>query len=125
MLTVTVFVFLLIVFDIAAMRWGFTSSDGPESREWERRQQRAWPEERASECSARRRAGWAALVAYGRRAARIRRVQPSLPEMSPLCQNRFSPRVSVKVLHSSRVMNVTAPSYPDLLVHNELILAKL
>jgi hypothetical protein len=41
MLTVTVLLFLLIVLDIAAMRWGFTSSDGPESREWERRQQRA------------------------------------------------------------------------------------
>ena len=51
MLTVTVLLFLLIVLDIAAMRWGFTSSDGPESKEWERRQQRAWPEERASERS--------------------------------------------------------------------------
>ena len=45
MLTVLVFLFLLIVFDIAAMRWGFTSSDGPESKEWERRQQRAWLQE--------------------------------------------------------------------------------
>lgn len=42
MLTVLVFLFLLIVFDIAAMRWGFTSSDGPESKEWERRCQHAW-----------------------------------------------------------------------------------
>jgi hypothetical protein len=44
MLTILVLVFLLIVFDIAAMLWGFTSSDGPESKEWERRQQRAWPQ---------------------------------------------------------------------------------
>jgi hypothetical protein len=42
MLTVLVFLFLLIVFDIAAMRWGFTSSDGPESKEWERRWQHIW-----------------------------------------------------------------------------------
>ena len=42
MLTVLVFLFLLIVFDIVAMRWGFTSSDGPESKEWERRWQHAW-----------------------------------------------------------------------------------
>jgi hypothetical protein len=85
MLTITVLLLLLIVLDIAAIRWGFTSSDGPESREWERRQQRAWPEERSEARSARRRSGRAALVAYGRRAARTRRVQPSVPEMSPLC----------------------------------------
>ena len=42
MLTVLVLLFLLIVFDIAAMYWGFTSSDGPDSKEWERRQQWAW-----------------------------------------------------------------------------------
>jgi hypothetical protein len=42
MLTVLVLLFVLIIFDIAAMRWGFTSSDGPESKEWERRQQRVW-----------------------------------------------------------------------------------
>ena len=63
MLTVTVVVLLLIVFDIAAMRWGFISSDGPESKEWERRQQRAWPKECSEARSARRRAGRAALDA--------------------------------------------------------------
>ena len=42
MLIVLVFLFLLIVFDIAAMRWGFTSSDGPDSKEWERRWHHAW-----------------------------------------------------------------------------------
>lgn len=39
MLTVLVFLFLLIVLDIAAMRWGVISSDGPDSKEWERRRQ--------------------------------------------------------------------------------------
>jgi hypothetical protein len=29
---------LLIVLDIAAMRWGAISLDGPDSPEWERRQ---------------------------------------------------------------------------------------
>ena len=42
MLTIIVLVFMLIIFDIAAMRWGFTSNDGPESKEWERRRQHAW-----------------------------------------------------------------------------------
>jgi hypothetical protein len=50
MLTILVFLFLLIVLDIAAMRWGFTSSDGPESKEWERRQQRAWPQDCSVKC---------------------------------------------------------------------------
>jgi hypothetical protein len=45
MLTIFVLVFLLIVFDIVAMRWGFISSDGPENKEWERRQQYAWLQE--------------------------------------------------------------------------------
>ena len=30
--------FILIVLDIAAMRWGVSSLDGPDSPEWERRQ---------------------------------------------------------------------------------------
>ena len=38
MLTILGLLFLLIVFNFAAMRWGFISSDGPESKEWERRQ---------------------------------------------------------------------------------------
>ncbi len=45
MLTVLVLLFLLIVLGIAAMRWGFISSDGPESEEWERRRQYAWRRE--------------------------------------------------------------------------------
>ena len=84
MLTVTVLLFLLIVLDIAAMRWGFTSSDGPESSEWERRQQRAWPEERSEGRSAKRRAGRAVLVACGRQAARIRGYSRRYRKMSPL-----------------------------------------
>jgi hypothetical protein len=43
MFTIITLLFLLLVFDIAAMRWGFNSSDGPRSKEWERR--RAWLEE--------------------------------------------------------------------------------
>ena len=31
------FVVVLVAFDIAAWRWGIDSSDGFESREWERR----------------------------------------------------------------------------------------
>jgi hypothetical protein len=50
MLTVLVLLFLLIVFDIAAMYWGFTSSDGPESKEWERRRQHAWLRECSETC---------------------------------------------------------------------------
>ena len=42
MLTILVLLFLLVIFDIAAICWGFTSSDGPESEEWERRRQHAW-----------------------------------------------------------------------------------
>ena len=42
MLIILTFLFLLLVFDIAVMRWGFDSSDGPESKEWERRQQHGW-----------------------------------------------------------------------------------
>ena len=38
MITILVLVLLLIVLDLAAMRWGATSSDGAESKEWERRQ---------------------------------------------------------------------------------------
>jgi hypothetical protein len=45
MLTIFVLLFLLIIFDIAAMRWGFISSDGPDSKEWERRRQYAWRRE--------------------------------------------------------------------------------
>jgi hypothetical protein len=56
MLIVLVFLFLLIVLDIAAMRWGFTSSDGPDSKEWERRRQQAWLQEcsetRSAKCIA-------------------------------------------------------------------------
>ncbi len=44
MLTIILFLLVVIVLDIAAMRWGFTSNDGPESKEWEHRQHYAWPE---------------------------------------------------------------------------------
>ncbi len=54
MLTVLALVFLLIVFDIAAMRWGFNSSDGPDSEEWERRRQHAWLRKRSQTHLARR-----------------------------------------------------------------------
>ena len=42
MLTLLVFLFLLLIFDIAAMRWGVDSSDGLESKEWERRRHYVW-----------------------------------------------------------------------------------
>ena len=42
MLIIIVFLFLLLVVDIAAMRWGFNSSDALESKEWERKQQHGW-----------------------------------------------------------------------------------
>ena len=45
MLTILVYILILIIFDIAALYWGFNSSDGPESSEWRRRQQNAWPQE--------------------------------------------------------------------------------
>ncbi len=38
MITILVLVLLFIILDLAAMRWGTTSSDGVESKEWERRQ---------------------------------------------------------------------------------------
>jgi hypothetical protein len=38
MITILVLVLLFIVLDLAAMRWGTISSDGVESKEWERRQ---------------------------------------------------------------------------------------
>ena len=38
MLTLFVIVVLLVALDIAALRWGFDSSDGVNSPEWERRQ---------------------------------------------------------------------------------------
>lgn len=37
MFTIIVLLVLLIVLDIAALRWGYDSSDGIESKEWERR----------------------------------------------------------------------------------------
>ena len=38
MFIIIALLFLLIALDITAMRWGFNSSDGLESKEWERRQ---------------------------------------------------------------------------------------
>ncbi len=37
MLTIIIIVALFIVLDIAALRWGFDSSERVNSREWERR----------------------------------------------------------------------------------------
>ena len=39
MLTLVFLFITLVVLDIAAFRWGFTSSDGVNNPEWERRQQ--------------------------------------------------------------------------------------
>jgi len=36
MLTFIIFLVLLIVFNLAAMRWGFDSRDGIDSPEWEK-----------------------------------------------------------------------------------------
>jgi hypothetical protein len=44
MFIVLILLFLLLIFDIAAMRWGFDSRDRPESEKWEQRQLRAWSE---------------------------------------------------------------------------------
>ena len=41
MIVMLVFILALIVLDVVAIRWGVDSTDGPESREWERRQQQA------------------------------------------------------------------------------------
>ena len=38
MLTLLFLVVLVVALDIAALRWGFNSSDGVNSPEWERRQ---------------------------------------------------------------------------------------
>lgn len=45
MLTILAYILILIVLDIAALYWGFNSSDGPDSSEWCRRRQSVWPEE--------------------------------------------------------------------------------
>jgi hypothetical protein len=37
MLTIVILLIALAVFDIAALLWGFNSTDGIESSEWERR----------------------------------------------------------------------------------------
>ncbi len=41
MIILLVFILALIVLDVAAIRWGVDSTDGLESREWERRQHQA------------------------------------------------------------------------------------
>jgi hypothetical protein len=38
MITILVLVLLFIILDMAAMRWGATTSEGAESKEWEHRQ---------------------------------------------------------------------------------------
>jgi hypothetical protein len=84
MLTVIAILFLLIVLDIAAMRWGFTSSDGLESKEWERRQQRVWPQEYVEARVAKRQSGMTVLAIYNGQATGSRKVRTS-PEMAPQC----------------------------------------
>ena len=41
--TILVLLAVLVAFALAAMRWGYVSSDGPDSQEWKRREQSAWP----------------------------------------------------------------------------------
>ncbi len=43
--TILVLLVVLVAFALAAMRWGYKSSDGPESQEWQRREQSAWQSE--------------------------------------------------------------------------------
>ena len=44
MFVIFILLFLLLIFDIAAMLWGFDSRDRPESEKWERRHLRTWSE---------------------------------------------------------------------------------
>jgi hypothetical protein len=41
--TILILLVLLVAFALAALRWGYVSSDGPESQEWKRRERSAWP----------------------------------------------------------------------------------
>lgn len=41
--TILVLLAVLVIFVLASARWGYKSNDGPESQEWKRREQRAWP----------------------------------------------------------------------------------
>lgn len=41
MIIMLVFILALIVLDVAAVRWGVDSTEGLESREWERRRHQA------------------------------------------------------------------------------------
>ncbi len=43
MVTILVLLLVLVAFALAAMSWGYDSSDGPESQEWKRREQSPWP----------------------------------------------------------------------------------
>lgn len=40
--TVLILLFALLAFALAALRWGYTSVDGPESQEWARRERSGW-----------------------------------------------------------------------------------
>lgn len=44
--TILILLIAFIAFVLAAMRWGYASSDGPESQEWQRREQSAWQSEK-------------------------------------------------------------------------------
>ncbi len=41
MIVMLVFILALILLDVAAIRWGVDSTDGLDSREWERRRHQA------------------------------------------------------------------------------------
>jgi hypothetical protein len=57
--TILILLAVLVAFALAAMRWGYVSSDGPESQEWERRERSAWQlEEAAPTIPAPRPASW-------------------------------------------------------------------
>jgi hypothetical protein len=43
--TILVLLVVLVAFALAAMRWGYVSSDGPESQEWQRREHSVWQSE--------------------------------------------------------------------------------
>ena len=84
MLTIIAFLFLLIVLDIAAMRWGIISSDGPESQEWERRQQRSWPRHTSASFITNHKSAVTTFTPYTRQTVKSRKVQAS-SQMAPQC----------------------------------------
>ena len=84
MLTIIAFLFLLIALDITAMRWGFISSDGPESKEWERRQQRALHQYISESFIATHTSAVTTSALYTGQTVKSRKVQSS-SQMAPQC----------------------------------------